>query len=151
MTPIRLIFAACLLALAPLVSQAQSTQVELSEELFTAAHLGYMPIVRNLVEQGANVNYISADRTSPMHAAASRGYLDVIQYLRSRGAYLNPRTVEDWIPLHHAVRFGHREVVNYLLASGAPLYMRTRSGQTVFDMAQGTGDFAMLNLLERYR
>lgn len=151
MTPVKMIIAAWILAIAPSVSNAQSTRAELSEELFTAAHLGYIPIVKNLVEQGADVNYMSGDRTSPMHAAASRGYLDVVQYLRSRGANLNPRTIENWIPLHHAVRFGHQNVVHYLLASGAPLYMRTRGGQTVFDMAHGTGNVAMLNLLERYR
>lgn len=153
MTPVKMIIAVWILALIPSVSTAQTTQIELANELFEASHWGNLMIVQGIVDKGANVNAVSNDGsyTAPMHAAASKGSLDIIQYFIARGAYLNPRTVDNWIPLHHAVRFGHRHVVSYLLAAGAPLYMETRGGQTVFDMAQGTGDVAMLNLLERYR
>lgn len=151
MTPVKLFFATLVFALSPLTSSAQESQRELSEALFIAAHLGHMPSIMDLVQRGANVNYLNGDRETPMHAAAARGHLRVMQYLQSRGANLNARTVQNWIPLHHAVRFGHPSIVNYLLAHGAPLYMRTRSGQTVFDIAQGTRDMRMLNLLERYK
>lgn len=150
MTPVKLFLAALAIALMPTMSSADS-QRELSQELFEAAHLGYMPIVIDLVSRGANVNYANGRRETAMHGAASRGHLQVIQYLRAHRANMNPRTVENWIPLHHAVRFGHENVANYLLASGAPLYFRTRTGQTVFDIAEATGNVRMLNLLERYR
>lgn len=153
MIPLRLFFAALLFALIPFTSSAQAQQndISISEELFEAVHLGYMPIVIDLVERGANVNYLNRNRETPMHAAAARGHLEVMQYLRSYNAYLHPRTVENWVPLHHAVRFGHQNVVSYLLANGAPLNLKTRTGQSVFDIAKGTGDVGMLNLLQRYR
>ena len=151
MTPLKLILAAWLLALAPSLSSAQESQRELSEALFIAAHLGHMPSIMDLVQRGANVNHLNQDREAPMHAAAARGHLRVMQYLVSQRAYLHPRTVQDWIPLHHAVRFGHAHIVNYLLGNGAPLYARTRTGQTVFDIAKGTRDVRMMNMLERYR
>jgi len=150
MPPIKLLLATLLIAFAPSVSQAE-TQRELSEALFIAAHLGHMPSVVDLVQRGANVNYANASRETAMHGAAARGHLQVIQYLKSRRGNINARTTENWIPLHHAVRFGHAHIANYLLAHGAPLYMRTRTGQTVFDIAQGTKDQRMMNLLERYR
>lgn len=150
MTPIKLMLATLVLALSPSMSSAES-QRELSEALFLAAHLGHMPSIVDLVQRGANVNYANKDRETPMHAAAARGHLQVIQYLLSRRANMNPRTVQNWIPLHHAVRFGHAHVVNYLLAHRAPLYVRTRTGQTVFDIAKSTRDARMINLLEHYR
>ena len=150
MSPVKLFLAALTIALMPSISTAD-TQRELSAELFEAVHLGYMPIVVDLVSRGANVNYINGRRETPMHGAASRGHLHIVKYLRARGAHLNPRTVENWIPLHHAFRFGHEHVANYLLANRAPLYFRTRTGQTVFDIAKSTGNVRMMNLLERYR
>lgn len=150
MTPVKLFLASLVFALMPSLSNADS-QWELSKELFEAAHLGYMPIVVDLVNRGANVNFANGRRETAMHGAASRGHLQVIVYLRAHRANMNPRTVENWIPLHHAVRFGHAHVANYLLANGAPLFSRTRTGQTVFDIAEATGDVRMLNLLERYR
>lgn len=153
MTSFKLFFVVLIFALIPFASssQAQERDVTISEELFEAAHLGYMPIIIDLVERGANVNYLNKDRVTPMHAAASRGHLRVMQYLKAQRAYLHPRTVQNWTPLHHAVRFGHQNVVSYLLANRSPLNLRTRTGQTVFDIAKGTRDVAMLNLLQRYQ
>lgn len=150
MPPVKIFLAALIVAIAPSISSANS-QYELSEELFIAVHLGYLPVVVDLVQRGANVNHINAARETPMHGAAARGHLHIVQYLRSHRAHLNPRTVQNWLPLHHAVRFGHEHVASYLLAHGAPLYSRTRLGQTVFDIAKSTRNARMINLLERYR
>jgi len=151
MPHLKLLLATLIFAIVPSTSSAQDTQRELSEALFIAAHLGHMPSIVDLVQRGANVNYLNVDKETPMHAAAARGHLRVMQYLKGQRAYLHPRTVQDWIPLHHAVRFGHQNIVNYLMANRAPLYARTRTGQTVFDIAKGTRDVRMLNLLERYK
>ena len=148
----KLFFATLIFAVIPFTSNAQAEQdITISEELFEAAHLGYLPIVIDLVERGANVNYLNQDRVTPMHAAASRGHLNVMQYLLAQRAYLHPRTVQNWHPLHHAVRFGHQNVVSFLLANGAPINLRTKTGQTVFDIAKGTRDAGMQNLLRRYK
>lgn len=150
MTLFKTMVAAILLALSSTAVHANN-QKEQSEALFMAAHIGHMPSVAQAIQQGANVNYGNANRETAMHGAASRGHLHIIKYLRAKRGNMNARTVNNWIPLHHAVRFGHAHVVNYLLASGAPLYFRTSTGQSVFDIAESTGDIRMLNLLTRYR
>ncbi len=150
MSSIKLFLAALIFAATPSMSSAESVQ-DLSEQLFIAAHWGYMPIVADLVNRGANVNYANPQGETAMHGAAARGHLEVIQFLISRHANINARTVKNWIPLHHAVRFGHVHVADYLLTNGAPLSIKTHAGQTVFDMARSTGNIQMLNLLERYR
>ena len=150
MTLFKSLVVAMVLALSPITSFANNQQ-EQSEALFFSAHVGHMPSIVQAINNGANVNYANANRETAMHAAASRGHLHVIQYLRAKGGNMNARTVQNWIPLHHAVRFGHAHVANYLLASGAPLLFRTSTGQSVFDIAESTGDIRMLNLLMRYR
>ncbi len=57
-----------------------------------AAHIGYLPVIKYLIQKGANVN----DRGTclgwtPMHCAASRGYIDVMKLLISHGAKINAR------------------------------------------------------------
>ncbi len=151
MNRFKLFFAVLIFALSPTASQAEDTVQELSIALFYAAHIGSMESVVDLVQRGANVNYLNGDRETPMHAAAGHGHLRIMQYLKAQRAYLHPRTVQNWIPLHHAVRFGHYSIVSFLLENGAPINLRTRTGQTVFDIAKGTKDTRMLNLLQRYR
>jgi hypothetical protein len=128
-----------------------SNSADLSRSLFYAARGGYIDAARNLVEQGANVNYTNASNETPMHAAAATGKLGMIQFLMSKNAKLQPRTRQNWIPLHHAVRFGHVHVANYLLAHGSPLYLRTSSGQSVFDLAKVMNNQRMIHLLDSYR
>ena len=134
MPPFKLFIAALVLAFAPSVSNAQDDPRELSVALFYAAHIGSMESVIDLVQRGANVNYLNENRETPMHAAAGHGHLEIMQYLQSQRAYLHPRTVENWIPLHHAVRFGFQNIAVFLLENNAPINVRTRTGQTVFDL-----------------
>ncbi|HEC05109.1 MAG TPA: ankyrin repeat domain-containing protein [Thiothrix sp.] len=127
------------------------SQEELNIKLFHASKGGYIATVKQLVEMGADVNSSTASKETALHAAASTGKLDVIKFLRQKGAKANPRTVTGWIPLHHATRFGHIDVVNYLIATGTPMYIRTQSGQNVFDLAKATKNEAMLNVLENWK
>ena len=151
MKPLKTLLIASLLLLSATASSVDYAKSFLSIKLLEMAHTPNLYEVRRLVDEGANVNYANNNGETAMHAAASRGHLHVIQYLRTKRANMNARTIQNWIPLHHAVRFGHAHVANYLLNSGAPLYMRTRTGQTVFDIAESNKDARMLNLLNRFR
>ena len=151
MKSLKKLLAITLLATAPAISQAEGTQQELSQALFLTAHIGHMPSAIQLVQEGADVNYIDKARQTPLHAASSHGHMRIVHFLHSKGAVLNPRTVDNWIPLHSAVRFGHTDVANYLLTNGAPLNVKTKTGQTVFDIARATRNSGMTNLLETWR
>jgi len=151
MNQFKLLLVTLVFALAPTSASAEYSERELSVALFYAAHLGDMRSIRDLVQRGANVNYLNENRETPMHAAAGHGHFETILYLNSQGAYLHPRTVENWIPLHHAVRFGHRHIADYLLSNGAPTNLVTQTGQTVFDIARGNRDTQMLDLLQQYQ
>lgn len=54
--------------------------------LLYAAREGHMAAVKALVESGADVNIVSADKFSPMVMAIANGHLDVGKYLLDHGA-----------------------------------------------------------------
>lgn len=124
---------------------------DISEKLFYAARAGAYESVYHLIGQGANVNYANLSRETPMHAAASQGHFEVLRLLQANGARHDRSTSGLWMPLHHAVRFGHVQVAKYLLQLGTPLYVRTRDGKTVFDIAAGTKDRAMIHFLDAWK
>jgi ankyrin repeat protein len=83
-----------------------------------AANLGQLPIVKWLVEAGANVNrQAGASNGNALNEAASEGHLEVARYLLGHGAEMD---VSDPVqnPLFSAVIAGSLDIVKLLLAHG---------------------------------
>lgn len=60
-----------------------------SSALMSAAQSGYLPIVLQLIDHGADVNRPGADGRTPLWWAARYGYLEVVELLIARGADVN--------------------------------------------------------------
>ncbi|MFN8059498.1 MAG: ankyrin repeat domain-containing protein [Vicinamibacterales bacterium] len=71
--------------------------------LHYAARQGHMDAVRALVAGGADVNRVSADKTSPMLIATSNGHFDIARLLLERGANPNLADESGLAPLYAAV------------------------------------------------
>ena len=54
--------------------------------LLYAAREGHMQAARALVETGADLNIVNADKFSPLVMAITNGHLDLARYLLDRGA-----------------------------------------------------------------
>ena len=76
--------------------------------LIESAELGLLPVIKKLIEQGANV---SVRDNYALRLAASWGHLEVVKYLVSQGA-------QDDLAIRWAVRYGHLETVKYLESLG---------------------------------
>lgn len=48
-----------------------------------------MEIVKILVENGANVNFLTETKSSPLRAACYLGHLNIVEYLVEHGANVN--------------------------------------------------------------
>ncbi|HEV2445115.1 MAG TPA: ankyrin repeat domain-containing protein, partial [Candidatus Sulfopaludibacter sp.] len=71
--------------------------------LLYAAREGHMEAVRALVEGGADVNVVSADKVSPLVMAITNGHYDLAKYLLEHGADPNLASVAGLTALYAAI------------------------------------------------
>ncbi|CAK9019884.1 unnamed protein product [Durusdinium trenchii] len=98
--------------------------------MFSAAALGYLEVVRMLLEAGAEKNAATQDGETALMAAARDGHLEVVQVLLEAGAEKNAATQDGETALMAAARDGHLEVVQVLLKAGADKNAATQDEET---------------------
>ncbi|KAG5753809.1 hypothetical protein H9Q72_004987 [Fusarium xylarioides] len=111
--------------------------------LFVACENGLLPIVKILLNNGANVhveNLVEWGWT-PLTIASCKGHVEVIKELIRHGANVDTKNGNEWTPLHTAAESDQPEAVKILLDKGAkisvqsdvnwtPLFAASRSGCT---------------------
>lgn len=81
------------------------SRAELAHELCTAALVGDVERVRDLLSAGANVDSQRVGIGSALSHAAYNGHPEVVRLLVQSGANVNLRSgVADWSALHNAAR-----------------------------------------------
>jgi len=104
--------------------------------IHNAAYTGNLNRVRELLNQGANVNARVITGRTPLHYAAKTGRLNVVEELLRRGAHVNPRTYSGGItPLMFAAQGKHPRIVHALIKAGANPKYRTINGISVYNFA----------------
>ena len=105
---------------------------ELNQELVKAANNGELSKVKQLIENGADVNFITNDRflgaIPVLMVATQRGHMDIVQFLVENGADVNARTtgdVEGGTALMISSARGHLDIVKFLVENGADVNVRT--------------------------
>ena len=103
-----------------------------------------------LIEQGASVNYRSADTETALHYAAGKNHEAITKLLLEHGATVdavaNIRTYyaqhlypsqshREWTALHFAASLGHSNIVQLLLQRGAQLGRGDSCGHTALHLA----------------
>ena len=91
-----------------------------SGRLCTLANQGNLNAVKDLIEQGVNVDAKFQDMTALWQASMS-GALDVVQYLVDKGANVNVVSKSGGSPLWSACNCRHQNVVKFLLDHGADI------------------------------
>ena len=118
-------------------------------ELVTHAYYGDLVEVKNLVEQGADLNYqftfedpqrqYTFQTFNALQAAASSGNEDVILFLLDQGMDIDAVTPDNWTPLFIAARDGRAEAAKLLVFKGADLNMQTNLGTIALTMVVTRG------------
>jgi ankyrin repeat protein len=94
-----------------------------------AAMRGDREAVRQLIDQGADVNAAQGDGMTGLHWAAANGDLELTRLLLGAQARLETVTrIGAYAPLHLASRGGHAAVVDALLRAGADANRATTTG-----------------------
>ncbi|XP_060089983.1 ankyrin repeat and SOCS box protein 9 isoform X1 [Heteronotia binoei] len=111
-------------------SQSQSHSTYLSNPLMgdfvsdwsplhDASIHGCLLTLKKLINQGTNVNLLTADHVSPLHEACLGGHSACASVLLRHGAHVNGATVDWNTPLFNACASGSIECLNLLLQHGA--------------------------------
>ena len=102
------------------------------------AQVGNLKRVRELIEQGADIEKANNIGWTPIIFASARGHLEVVRYLLEQGANRDKATNSGWTSLHLASEQGHLEIAKLLMVYGADLNARTNGGLLPIDMAGAT-------------
>jgi ankyrin repeat protein len=140
------IFMAIFFALSILISAPEMVQ---SAELHDAARAGDLVKVRQLLEQGVNINIRGNHQYTPLHEAAESGHSEVVKLLLEKGADVNAKTEYRQTPLHRAAGWGRTEVADLLIQRGADLNARDWVQDTPLHVAAEKGKREVAALLIR--
>ncbi|MGD9086340.1 MAG: ankyrin repeat domain-containing protein, partial [Desulfobacterales bacterium] len=92
---------------------------KLSEQLISAAELGEIDTVINLLDQGVPVEAKNPDGWTVLMKATYEGHKEIVRELIERGANVNVQENAGWTSLMMAAQFGFREIARLLLQNGA--------------------------------
>lgn len=104
--------------------------------LMMAAFRGYIDLVQQLIDRGAEVNKTG---WTPLHYAATNGHARIVQLLLDHYAYIDAESPQGATPLMMAARHGHPDVVRLLLDQGADARLKDHGGATAIDYAMLVG------------
>ncbi|KAJ9590252.1 hypothetical protein L9F63_016639, partial [Diploptera punctata] len=134
----------------PRLAKDFSEASEMNGQLFTAADVGDVKLLQQMLEQGADVNFQHCAGT-PLNRAARRGHLSCVQALLDHGANVNLSghfNCQTCKPLHAAASNGHYEIAKLLIDRGADVHAKREQDSTpLHDAAKfGHPDIAELLL-----
>lgn len=121
-----------------------------NSRLLAAAESGLTDVVKELLEEGVDVNIRDKNGFTPLILAAERGFAATVQVLLDNNAeintkeYLFGRTALMW-----AVKNGHYETVKSLLKKHADVNIEDRNDLTALKFATMEGHPGIVKLLQQ--
>ena len=100
-------------------SAPKSSAVDPNTRFRAAVLSGQIPLVRQMLAKGADVNAASADGVTPLHVAASTGNRQIVELLIAAGAHVNASDSIERTPLSIAIENGRADAVGLLLTHDA--------------------------------
>jgi len=89
----------------------------------TALHIlalgGYLNEVKEIIQNGGNINFLDRYNRTPLYYAAESGHLPIVKLLIEKGAQLDILSLDGSTPLSAANKKKHTQIVAQLKESGA--------------------------------
>eukprot|EP00033_Pygsuia_biforma_P001155 GCRY01001312.1.p2 GENE.GCRY01001312.1~~GCRY01001312.1.p2 ORF type:complete len:178 (+),score=27.52 GCRY01001312.1:2679-3212(+) len=112
-----------------------------------AAAFGHDPLVRLLLQWGAELEARDVRGCTALHWAAQCGHLPTATLLLEQAADIEARSEKDFTALHYAAMENHLPIVRLLVEQGANIEARNTFGKTACDYAAEAGHAAVVAFL----
>jgi uncharacterized protein len=118
-----------------------------------AAQSSDIAAMKLLVEHGADPKLATKSGDTPLHAATGIGWaanwsvnapvplIEAVKYCVELGNDVNAADNRGYTALHGAAYLGDNDMVNYLVSKGAKIDMKSKTGDSAADMANGPTRF----------
>ena len=131
-------------------ANARATDAFHESGLHYAAANGYLDVVIELVENGADILARNDRQHQPLHSATGEygSLYPIVKYLVEKGAAVNSRDEWGVTALYSAASFGNKRQARFLLESGADPRIENNQGESAIDIANAKGHADMIELLK---
>jgi len=108
-------------------------------------------VAKLLVSKGANVNAQNKYGYTPLHNVIERKNIELFRFLVLEGkADVNAKDSDGSTPLHSAVMKNNVDFAKILISAGANTNVKNNRGSTPLDLANGSGNMAMVQSLSNH-
>ena len=95
-----------------------------NQQLLDAAEKGQIQKLKEAIAQGADINFKTIYKETPLILASWKGHTACVETLLNNGAKVNLRNSNGTPALGPATQAGHLKIIELLLAAGAPVNSR---------------------------
>ena len=115
--------------------------------LMEAIENGNIPLMKLLIENGADINKTNENGFTPLMEAVDEGEFGVVKFLvEELGVDVNAQAKEGWTALFEALDEGEEQIFSYLLEHGAQM-TTLKNGTSLLHEAVDEGQLAMVKQL----
>ncbi|RVE73883.1 hypothetical protein OJAV_G00035920 [Oryzias javanicus] len=115
--------------------------------LMVASHSGHYDCVKELIMQGADINYQRETGSTALFFSSQQGHHDVVKLLLEFGASTEFQTKDGGTALTVACQYGHPQVLDLLLRNGANVHDKLNDGATPLFLAAQEGHVTVIRHL----
>lgn len=106
-------------------------------------------VIKKLLDAGADVNISTGGGNRALQEAALHGNVEIVKLLLSKGAEVNSaNTWKETALMSGSLSNGSAEVIQLLLEAGADPLAKDVDGVSALDLAEKSGNTAVLNVLK---
>eukprot|EP01035_Chromulina_nebulosa_P021617 gene21617-27980_t len=118
-----------------------------SDRLIEASRTGSINMIKEILEEGVNINYMDSNGYNALHWAARFGHASACALLLDSGAHIADKNDLGSTALHRAAVYGHTATCCLLLERGANIAAQTSFGSTALHYAANNGHTGTCSLL----